>query len=266
MTRALAILLLCLLALPAGPASAAGLGLPPFEASYRLTLDHIPIGRSRARLLPAEDGRYRYLSDTWPTGLMAWVRKDRLHEESLFIPWQGGVRPLSYRFDRTGGRKVRHARLSFDWKGMRVTNRVQGRPWKMAIPPGTLDKNLVRLAVMLDLARGRKTLAYAIADGGKLKHYRFAVVGRARIHTPAGDYDTLKLKRLRKDRDRDTWFWCAPALHYLPVRILQIENEDHVRYESLLEALRIDSSSTTHGIHQPPGNLTEIKTLQIKNH
>ena len=118
---------------------------------------------------------------------------------------------------------------------MKVSNTVEGHTWEMEIPQNALDKLVVQIAVMMDLAAGKKELVYDIADGGKLKEYRFAVVGKENIRVPAGEFEVLKIERIRKDNDRTTYLWCAPSLNYLPVRIEQIEHEDGVTYLSELK-------------------------------
>ena len=162
-------------------------------------------------------------------------RNDKVSESSLFKLHNQHLRPLEYRFDHTGSKKERHAYLKFDWIKREVANTVEGHTWEMEIPEKALDKLIVQLAVMMDLDAGKQELVYAIADGGKLKEYTFGIVGKEKLRVPAGEYETVKLERLRKDNDRTTYLWCAPSLGYLPVRIKQIEHEDGVTYLSELK-------------------------------
>jgi hypothetical protein len=52
-------------------------------------------------------------------------------------------------------------------------------------------------------------------------------VGRERVKLPAGEFDALKVARKpeRADDRRTTEIWLAPALGYLPVRILLTEKD-----------------------------------------
>ncbi|WJW76060.1 DUF3108 domain-containing protein [Thiohalobacter sp. IOR34] len=212
--------------------------LRPFEAVYRLKVNRLTIGEQRLQLERLGDGRYRLSSHTRPIGIGILFRSDRLSESSEFELLDGRLRPIEYRFDRSGGRKERHARLSFDWAQGQVTNDVAGHAWRMDIPPGTLDKLSVQLALMLDLQQERRELRYAIADGGRLKTFEFRIIGEESVRLPGGDYPAIKLQRLRKDQDRTTYLWCAPALGYLPVQLEQIEHEDGLVYLSQLTAFR----------------------------
>lgn len=229
-TRAL-VLAACLLLGAALPAAE----LPEdFTAHYALSLNGFKLGESKISLSAQGNNRFVYRSYTYSTGVAKLFRNDTVRESSLFTLQGEGLRPLEYRFDHTGDKKERHALLKFDWQAGKVSNTVEGHTWEMKIPGGTLDKLVVQLAVMLDLGGGEKKLTYAIADGGKLKEYQFVVIGEETIKVPAGEFATLKLERLRKDNDRTTYFWCAPQLGHLPVKIMQIEHEDGVTYLSEL--------------------------------
>ncbi len=216
-------------ALVANPRSEAP-ALPAFSAHYVLHKGSFKVAEARVQLR-RQDTRYVYSSRTEPAGLLALFRNDRITERSVWT-WEGArIRPLEYRYTHVGSKKNRDAHLVFDWERNRVANTVQGHTWHMEIPEGTLDKFSVHLAVMLDLQRQRKDMQYFIADGGNLKTYRFKTLGRERIETQAGTFETIKLERVRDDMDRQTYIWCAPELKYLLVRIEHIEDGDRLRME-----------------------------------
>ena len=203
--------------------------LPSFTASYtihNLTLKILDIGTYNAKLSTVDSVRFRYEAHSRPAGMLAWLYKDRIDEQSQWRIFKAAIRPLSYTYNRSGGSKQRLVELRFDWRRGTVENKVDGDSWRMPIPDGTIDKLTVQLAMMLDLGHGRNTMQYAVADGGTLKTYRFKVIGKERLVTPAGSYDTLKLERLRDNNKRSTYLWCAPKLHNLPVRVDQREEDD----------------------------------------
>ena len=206
--------------------------IEPFTAHYQLSRNDLRIGESRISLETGDDGAYVYRSDTQPRGLLAWLRNDRIQERSEGVLEERGVRPTHYRYEHTGGSRERLAVLSFDWEDGVVENRVENKPWEMPVPDDAVDKLVVTLAVMLDLERGRSDMAYAVADGGHLKHWRFRVIGRERVTTSAGEFDTVKLERVREDDKRTTHIWVAPELRHLPVRIEQYERGEGAVYRS----------------------------------
>ncbi|MEZ5541644.1 MAG: DUF3108 domain-containing protein [Pseudomonadota bacterium] len=223
-----------LLALAAG-AVQAGQALPAFKASYELSRGSMKIGNATIEFSTGANGSYTYKSRSWPVRWVAWFLKDKRYETSRGKLTASGIRPDKYRYQRTGGSSEREAELTFDWRTMRVHNDVEDSKWEMDIPAGTLDKLVAQLGMMYALADGRTDVTFNIADGGKLKDYRFKVVGEETVETPAGTFDTVKVARLRDDNKRETFVWCAPELHYLPVRIWQRDKDD-AEYQSDLES------------------------------
>lgn len=227
-TWLLAATLLC------GPAGAAT-PFPDFRANYELTRGSLKIGNSTIELSSDRNGAYTYTSRSQPVRWVSWFLKDKLNETSRGIITEAGIRPDYYHYQRTGGSREREAKLAFDWERMVVENNVEDSPWEMSIPAGTIDKLVSQLAMMHALASGKQDITFNVADGGKLKEYRFKVVDEETLELPAGRFETIKITMLRDNNKRETYIWCAPALHYLPVRIWQREKDDS-EYQSDLES------------------------------
>ena len=208
--------------------------LADFEASYQLYRGSLRIGTSTLSLMNRENNGYLYESRSWPTAWVSWLLNDKLHETSSGQLDKTGLRPLHYHYRQSGGKKEREAKLSFDWEALTVANHVDGSRWKMDIPTGTLDKLASQLGMMLALGRGETDVTFNIADGGKLKEYRFKVVGHETLELPAGRFETVKITKLRDNKKRETYIWCAVELNYLPVRIWQRDKDDAI-YQSDLE-------------------------------
>ena len=197
---------------------------PPFDATYSLSRNGIHLGANRLQLERNGDA-WRYASTITPGGLISLFVADTVEEESHWRLHDGAIRPLSYRYHRFGGKKERRVELSFDWNDRQVVNDVGGDRWSMAIPAGTLDKLVYQVAIMLDLGRGERKMTYAIADGGRLKHYHLKVTGEETLETPLGPLRTLRVERTKESSKKTTRLWCAPELRYLPVKIEQVKKE-----------------------------------------
>lgn len=219
---------LCLILLLAQTEAISHEGLSPFSAQYELTRNGSKIGETHISLTAQADQKFIYEVRTTPTGILGWLTNARLRERTFWERQNNHLRPLEYIYQRVIGRSRRNVRLTFDWQRGIVQNNVEGKTWSMEVPEGTLDKLLVQLALMLDLQAQSNNLEYRVADGGKLKTYRFKVIGRERLTTPLGTLDTLKIERRQESNERHTVLWCAPALRYLPVRVDQHENDDHL--------------------------------------
>ena len=213
--------------------AATAASLPDFEAQYRLEQHDVHIGTTTIALQTDEQGHYLYEFHSQPVRWLSWFADNELSERSRGEFHDGSIRPQQYHYERSGGNQ-RIARLSFDWHSMRVKNDVAGSHWEMDILPGTHDKLATQLGMMLALGEGKEDVIFTVADGGKLKEYRYRVVGKETLDLPAGTFRTVKVTKLRKDIDQETIIWFAPALHYLPVRIWRRDSDDE-EYQSDLE-------------------------------
>jgi len=206
---------------------AAGAAPPePFSAKYLLSAKGIVVGKTRWSFERAGDARFVYEARSTPTGLVSLFRDDRIVERSeLRVRPTGELRPLRYHYRRTGD-KAEQVEIRFDWENRIAHNDVEGTTRRLDIPEGTLDKASYILALMRDLARGKRRVSYPVAAHGKLKTYRLEAVERERLDTKLGQLDTIKVRRIRDpDTDRKTLAWFAPALGYLPVKIVHEEDD-----------------------------------------
>ena len=198
--------------------------LQEFNVIYSFTRNGMNVGEVKRTLRTSSDGRYTFESVSEATGFISLFIRDRIIERSTWSYVNDKPRPLNYVYKRNGGKKDRHVKLSFNWKKGVVTNTINNDPWQMPIPPGTQDKLLYQLTLMIDLKAGKEKLHYDIADGGMLKDYEFTVMGMEPVDTPMGKFETIKIQRV--DDKRNTTIWCAKSLDYLPVRIEQEDKDD----------------------------------------
>nr|VFJ88822.1 MAG: Protein of unknown function (DUF3108) [Candidatus Kentron sp. H]VFJ90378.1 MAG: Protein of unknown function (DUF3108) [Candidatus Kentron sp. H]VFJ97026.1 MAG: Protein of unknown function (DUF3108) [Candidatus Kentron sp. H] len=196
-----------------------------FSATYTVTARNMTIGQAKWSLMPMGEGSYRYDAVTFPRGVLALLHKSRRAEHSEWRYQGERIRPLLYRYHR-GGKKGRRVEVVFDWGRGVVRNTAKGKTWQMPVPPDTLDKNVYVLALMRDLGKGLRNFEYAIADGGRIKTYRFSFVGEESLDTALGPVETLLIERIRETLARETTFWCAPKFDYLPVKVVHREKDD----------------------------------------
>ncbi|MBY4677902.1 DUF3108 domain-containing protein [Marinobacterium arenosum] len=211
---------LLLLLSTSNPAIAA-LELSPYAAQYQIDWDaDISFSGNAVRQLRRDADHW--ILETKASALFASIVERSRFESTPHI------KPSNYHFKRKALGRTRRADLSFDWQNGEVTNNVNQKPWKMAVPAGALDKLSVQLQLRMDLAAGeQQSFDYQVADGGHLKTYRFAIDGHEPVATPIGTFDTVRVKRVRDaDSSRQTWIWFAPELDYLIVKLRQTEDDD----------------------------------------
>lgn len=242
--RSLSALLLLLALIIPGLSRSESTPLPPHSAEYQLSRDGLPFAHMVMQLEHRSNGNYRFESRTRAHKALALVSmaveiapNANVTEVSNGVLKAGRYRPEGYRFQRKNADK-RELRIDFDWDAMRALTTSEGRPWSMEIPRHAVDKLAVLLVLRQDLSQGTEDLSYAVADGGKLKTYRYRRVGETRISTPAGTRNSIELSRSKNGAPADYRLWLAPELHYLPVLVERRENGSLFR----MELVRVETS------------------------
>jgi len=230
--------------------------IPDFSANYSVKLNGLPAGELKRSLSTNNDGTRTFKSSTQAKGIFAFFKPDLVEETSIWQKNDQFIRPLSYLYQRTGGKKDKYLSLTFDWHTQRVHIDDKKHPWRLVLEKNTLDKLVYQLALMLDLSDKKTNIKYRIADGGKLKTYKIAILGEEVVSTPLGKIATIKLTRLRdRPKGRETTLWCAPTLNYLPVKLEHIEKGGTVFTASLR---RLEGIATKHAFEPIKKNSTNI--------
>ena len=198
-----------------------------FAASYTLHAGDLEVGTTSISLSPMGDGRFEYTSVSRTTGVASLLGKREVRERSVWEPSESQIRSLRYDYERRGT-KERRVRVIFDWSAGRVTNHVNGETWQMEVPEPTFDRQSHLLALMRDLESGARPASYRVADGGRLKTYRFSHLGHDRVSTAFGNLDTVVVERTQPGATRRTTFWFAPSFDYLPVQIEHREDSGSI--------------------------------------
>jgi len=221
--------------------------IPDFSANYLIRIEGVQAGELKRELETVDNGLRLFQSQTQAKGVFAFFKPEVVTETSLWSRQNDRILPQAYRYIREGGKKDKHMSLDFDWPNKRLYIDDKKKPWSLRLAQPTLDKLLYQLSLMSDLAAGKQRFHYMIADGGKLKRYDIQQIGQESISTPLGNIDTIKLIRKRdRPKDRQTTLWCAPGLHYLPVKLEHIEKDGTV-FTAVLRRLKgIDGQNSFH--------------------
>jgi hypothetical protein len=192
-----------------------------FKAAYVGKFQGLQIEAKGVReLRRLKNGDYRLTSSA--TSMLA-----RVLETSEFNFAGGQVKPIRYDYTRRTMGKSKQAFIAFDYD----SKTLQSKDGTSELIGGTLDKLSYQYQLTMDLAnlasseRSSITFEYVVADGDKLKNYRFRVAGEEVLATPTGDILTVKIDRVREhDSDRKTTFWLAKDHDYLLTKFKQQGN------------------------------------------
>lgn len=231
--------------------------LPDFSANYRVKLNGMSAGELKRELTTTPAGMRKFTSQSQAKGVFAFFKPDLVEEISIWQWNDNSIRPQSYLYQRTGGKKEKYLILDFNWEKQQVKIDDKKQTWALDVEPNTLDKLVYQLALMSDLEQQKEELNYQIADKRKLRTYNIVIVGTEVINTPLGKIETIKLKRQHvSGKQRQTTLWCAPELHYLPVKIEHIE-KDGTSFTAELRRLKgIDTADAFEKRTRTSTNLT----------
>jgi hypothetical protein len=202
----------------------------PFTAEFSIHRSAIPLGSLELKFTLDDAFEYNYHAHTQPGFLASWFNGDEADEESRGRIISEVVVPESYRYKESVNEKD-NSQVRFDWRERKVYTTSGGVTWSQKMEAGTQDRLSQQLMVRLQLAGGKKEVSYQVADGGKLKHYLFRVVGEEPIKPPYGRLHCLKVRRSKESRAPDYTIWFARELDYLPVRIERQQGSGHYRME-----------------------------------
>lgn len=220
MRRALT-LLAVLLGSCLAPLGASTAELKPFTATYSISVSGILAADADLKLTQLADGRWSYASQTRRRGIGRVFRFAELSmtRESLFRIQNDRVVPESFTADAGTSSDSKDQRLTFDWAAGRVHGIAERKPVDLPVEPGVLDELSVHVALMQALLAGRVPESFKMVDEDRIKEYLYNAEGEEQLGTDVGDYHAVIFRSNRPNSRKSTWFWCAPELGYLPLKI-----------------------------------------------
>jgi len=147
----------------------------------------------------SEEGRevLRFISTARTSGMVDSVYPVRDTVQSIFDVRT--MESLSYNLDQSHGKRKKKREMVFDHKAGQVTFVENGKKESIAITGQTQDalSSLYYLRTKKDFIVGTP-IVFEILDGGKNWSVEVHVIGRERLKTPVGEFDTIKVKTYPK--------------------------------------------------------------------
>ncbi|PCJ91789.1 MAG: hypothetical protein COA46_07575 [Porticoccaceae bacterium] len=189
--------------------------LEPYDLSYAATYNGMDIDANRQ--LKQESGRYT-LTTTAKNMLSNITERGEFQVND-----QGVIIDLDYQYKRSilGMKKTEN--LTYNRKTGVANYDSKKKQRQVTLADGYLNRLTYQLQLQRDLINGVSPLQYQVISRGRLKSYNFEVMGEEILDTPLGKINTTKVKRIRKDNDRETMLWLAPKWNYLLVQLWQRE-------------------------------------------
>jgi hypothetical protein len=211
--------MLATLAAAAFMTSAAAQTLQPFSLTFELTWKGMNAGTSTLVLKNAAQDTWSYESRSHARGIFRLALSGEVTQNSTLRITADGVQPLHFMGDDGTSKTARDVDLRFDWQQRRATGTAEDQPVDVAIEPGVQDGMSVQIALMLELAKGNTPTGFRLLDKNMVKDYEYSLQGDATIDTALGRLQTVTYRSRRPDSRYSTWYWVAPQLGYLPVKV-----------------------------------------------
>ncbi len=146
-------------------------------------------------------------------------------EESNFSLDERTIIPISYRAISAVG-ITRRKEIEFDSLAREI-NSLSKKTWfKLPYEDGVLDRLSVQEQLRLLLIEKNnipKRMSFRVADGSRIKDYKFLFVGEEMLQANIGDIKTIRFTREFKDPSRLDTVWLAPDLDFLMIKHVHTE-------------------------------------------
>jgi hypothetical protein len=190
--------------------------LTPHKAQYRVFYGSIELGLANYELPRHETGLYRY---EFHSNVSLLMISDQRRIKSEFMVDANHLQPYRYTHERSGTGSDYSEHTSFFKSQHNIFTIYKNEKADLAYDGAIFDPLMVQLQFRLDLAASEAIDAYKMVKEKEVDEYKFKLVGEERLTLDSGTYDTIKIEVIRDSTKRQTFFWMAPKLAYLPVRL-----------------------------------------------
>ncbi len=194
-----------------------GHDVPVFKAQYNANVKGFAVKASRT-LTKVNENQFKL--NFKATSFIASI-----DETSTFIINNSNIQASHYQYNQSTAGKKRQRSLVFDTQAQTIQSDTGDNKTSIAYTQSVLDKLNYQLQLQLDLMHGKQSLQYTIADKDNLKDYQFEILNEELLTTPAGSFNSVKVKVIRENKDKITYIWFAKDWQYLLVQLEQYKGE-----------------------------------------
>ncbi len=192
--------------------SSQALAMSPFQASYQFAYNGKNLG-SATRTLSQSGNNWSYVFVAKAGGLASATETSKFSLNNNQI--------VSNSFSRTSKVLVHNNTMSikFNPSAKTITTSKDKENRSFAWKAGVLDELNAELQIREDLKGSGLKSNYLLADAKEIESRKFVKQGSEKVKTNYGTFDTVKVVMKHDKPGRETIFWLAPKLDYLPVKV-----------------------------------------------
>ena len=182
-----------------------------------------------------EGDRYRIATVGQARGLAALIVKGTGKVESHGRITPEGLRPYEFAIER--GSADRREVAFFDWDAGNVVLH-DGSTAPLTAP--AFDPLTILWQTYFS-PPGKGDQSFSIATTRRVAHYTLTLQAEEKIAWRGGEIETERWHRRSDDGATDAWFWLAPSLRYIPIK-MRVGRTSRGTLEVLLDSIRVDDA------------------------
>lgn len=192
--------------------SSQALAMSPFQATYQFAYNGKNLG-SATRTLKKSGNNWNYVFAA-KAGAIASAT-----ETSNFSLNDNQI--ISNNFSRSSKILIHNntMNIKFNRSANTITTSKNKENHSFAWKSGVLDELNAELQIREDLKSSGLKSTYWLADAREVEARKFIKQGNEQVKTNYGTFDTIKVVMKHDKPGRETIFWLAPKLDYLPVKV-----------------------------------------------
>lgn len=205
------------------------------QAVYAVTKNGQPFANVHEQFL-ISDNQYQLESTTKGIGVYALFGERVLTSRGEVT--EQGLKPARFEL-RQGDNAKKTLLAEFDWDKQNLRMTVKGKAKDAKLEAGTQDLASFAYQFMYLPKPLKHSVTVSLTTGKKLNQYQYNIKPEAELIDSAGvQYKTLHLQPAQRDGEETKELWLAADYHYLPVRILLVD-ENGQKLEQTLTELNI---------------------------
>ena len=213
-----------------------GWSITPFEANYKVKVG-IASADAVVRLTQLDGQRYEIVSVTRATGIASLFKRGEVYERAVFRYVDGEILAESLVRRDTLSAEERSCEVYYRPERNEATVLFKGEEEQIDIPRDTFNPLLMQIALMQDMANGRKPASYSILDHAGLNDFSVTFGEEDNVRTPTGDYQAVPVDLINEKTNAGTRMWAAPSREWLAV-VVEARKDDEVKATLRLEQLQ----------------------------
>lgn len=202
----------------------------PFQATYQVDYNNKPLGTATSSLQQLDENTWNY---SFSANAGEFIKAS---SQSIFHLEDGSIQPSNF----TRSTKLfffnSNNDIQFDLINKKIIAKNDKTNKSYPLEDHVYDELSAELQIREDLKNQQLKAEYLIADIKGIKSLQLTQEGLETVITNSGTYDTLKLLMKHDDTGRQTTFWLAPSLDYIPVKAMHID--DNLSYSLLLNSYK----------------------------